>query len=202
MLTVDGVVNWVGRAGAVAARGRSDIETDFKMAMPSRAILSVTSHHIVRLSDGAVHCVRCCRTASCASSAASLWSSQCKARPGGQERGRVAPAALASSEAAEVALAAAAACGSPAAGAAAADGMATGARGHAIRAAYGYSVCVRCGAYARDVRGRCRSLGRECLGRFGGTGEHGRLDSAGRARQRRVHKILEGRHPTVPDAML
>ncbi|CAK0854279.1 unnamed protein product [Prorocentrum cordatum] len=45
-------------------------------------------------------------------------------------------------------------------------------------------------------RGRCKILGSTCRRRLGARDESGRFDSAGRARFRRITRILEGQHPT------
>ena len=69
-------------------------------------------------------------------------------------------------------------------------------RGHAIRTAFGYCLCVKCGGFSRDEQGRCKLPGAQCTGRFGSRDATGRLEAAGRARLRRITRILEGRHPT------
>ena len=68
-------------------------------------------------------------------------------------------------------------------------------RGHAIRTAFGYCLCVKCGGFSRDEQGRCKLLGAQCTGRFGSRDATGRLEDVGRARLRRITRILEGRHP-------
>ena len=69
-------------------------------------------------------------------------------------------------------------------------------RGHAIRTAFGYCLCVKCGGLSRGEQGRRTLLGAQCTGRFGSRDATGRLEDVGRARLRRITRILEGRHPT------
>eukprot|EP00959_Pyramimonas_sp_CCMP1952_P121206 2534293-Pyramimonas_sp.AAC.1 len=63
------------------------------------------------------------------------------------------------------------------------------ARGHDIRIAHGYRVCLKCCFFVREREGLVRDLGKDC------TGHPRKGDNAGRVRQQRRDLILLGKDP-------
>ncbi|CAK0862234.1 unnamed protein product [Prorocentrum cordatum] len=174
---LDGAIFWVAGAGGAAARSRLDIEPGGKRAaIPRNTALAITKHHAAQLADGAFFCLRCCRSCS-AEQVGGFWRPPCTARPGERARAQLeAFSGRASSGAAEWALGVVAAVdeSDPAFLAISAGEVATEDElGHAILASHGYCMCIRCGSYSRDRKGRCRALGKPCPRRFGGRDESG-----------------------------